>query len=196
MVDFTPVDYDPFAAEKFANPAVKGAIEGAASLPRRAFEASETMRQGGGYDPGPVLEAATLPVGTGALTGVSMKAGEAALGSGAIRGRYEQALARGDISKAEYEGFMEALPPEESGAAGSRFADKAAARIELRAMTRVIDKFMQKQREWQDGGPPLTKAERALWVDAFGRKQAAQQYLTSTQPILIEVDHDPFSEGD
>jgi hypothetical protein len=34
-----------------------GAITDIASIPKRAFESSETMRKGGEYDPGPVLEA-------------------------------------------------------------------------------------------------------------------------------------------
>jgi hypothetical protein len=52
---------------------------------KRAFGASETMRQGGPYNPAPMVEAAMLPMGTGAIAGVPMKAGEAALGAGVIR---------------------------------------------------------------------------------------------------------------
>jgi hypothetical protein len=58
-----PVDYDPFASEKFVNPAVKGMIGGMASLPRRAIESAATYEQTGFYDPAPIIEAATLPMG-------------------------------------------------------------------------------------------------------------------------------------
>jgi hypothetical protein len=69
VAELVPIDYDPFAAEKFANPAVKSALGDIATLPKRAFEASENLRQGGDYDPGPILEAAMLPMGTGAFSG-------------------------------------------------------------------------------------------------------------------------------
>jgi hypothetical protein len=82
----TPVDYDPFAAEKFANPAVQGAITSLATLPQRAIQNSQYSLDTGNYDPGPTLEAATLPMGTGAIAGVPVRAGEAVLGSGAVRG--------------------------------------------------------------------------------------------------------------
>jgi hypothetical protein len=68
--------------ETFANPMVKGAIEGMATLPRRAIENSQYSLDSGNYDPGPTLEAAMLPMGTGAIAGVPLKAGEEALGAG------------------------------------------------------------------------------------------------------------------
>lgn len=78
--------------ETYANPiasrlmgGVFGALGNLATLPQRAFQASETMRQGGDYDPGPVLEAATLPMGTGAIAGVPMRTGEMMLGAGPVR---------------------------------------------------------------------------------------------------------------
>lgn len=52
---------------------------------KRALGASETMRQEGVYNPSPLLEAAMLPMGTGAVAGVPMRAGEAVLGAGPIR---------------------------------------------------------------------------------------------------------------
>jgi hypothetical protein len=80
-----PVEYDPFAAEKFANPAVRGIISGMATLPQRAIQNSQYSLDTGTYDPGPVLEAAILPMGTGAIAGVPVRGGEAVLGSGAVR---------------------------------------------------------------------------------------------------------------
>lgn len=71
--------------ETFANPYVKGLIDNAASLPRRAIENSQRSLDTGDYDPGPTLEAATLPMGTGAVAGVPVRAGEAVLGAGPIR---------------------------------------------------------------------------------------------------------------
>jgi hypothetical protein len=62
-----------------------GAFDALGLLAKRAFGASEMMRQGGAYDAGPILEAATLPMGTGAIAGVPVRAGEAVLGAGPIR---------------------------------------------------------------------------------------------------------------
>jgi len=64
---------------------VSGVIGGAASLPRRAIENSKRSVETGYYDPAPVVEAAMLPMGTGALAGVPVRAGEKVLGSGPIR---------------------------------------------------------------------------------------------------------------
>ncbi|MEY9239164.1 hypothetical protein ABIF68_006784 [Bradyrhizobium japonicum] len=68
------------------------------TLPIRLREAMDRYSQTGEYDPAPVLEAATLPMGTGAIAGVPLRAGEAVLGAGAIRPLSElpQAIARGD----------------------------------------------------------------------------------------------------
>ena len=78
-------DYDPFAAEKFVNPAVGPAIGNLLSLPQRAIENSQNALDTGNYNPAPVLEAATLPMGTGAIAGVPVKGAEAVLGAGPIR---------------------------------------------------------------------------------------------------------------
>ena len=68
------------------------------------------------------------------------------------------------------------------------FPDKAEARIELNRSTRAIEKYHAKQRAYDDGaGPPLTHEERVDYLDAFRRKQAAQQYLTSQQTINDEL---------
>src|SRR3954464_1098294 len=73
-----------YGREKLMDPMAAG-LTGLTSLPERAFEASEGMRQGGPYDPAPAVEAAMLPMGTGGIAGVPMAAGEAALGSGIIQ---------------------------------------------------------------------------------------------------------------
>ena len=98
-----PVEYDPFAAEQFVPQAaadwtkqaapkdvatlknVGSGIESLATLPQRAIENSQYSLDTGNYDPGPTLEAATLPMGTGAIAGVPVRAGEAVLGAGPIR---------------------------------------------------------------------------------------------------------------
>lgn len=56
-----------------------------ATLPQRAIQNSQQSLDSGNYDPGPTLEAATLPMGTGAIAGVPVRAGEAVLGAGPIR---------------------------------------------------------------------------------------------------------------
>ena len=71
--------------ETYANPLVRGLMDSLATLPRRAIENSQQSLNSGNYDPGPTLEAATLPMGTGAIAGVPVRAGEAVLGAGPIR---------------------------------------------------------------------------------------------------------------
>lgn len=68
-LDLTPVEYDPFGAEKFANPAVKAMLGDLASLPKRAIDASaQDVQHLGepGYTPtaiGPALETALNMIG-------------------------------------------------------------------------------------------------------------------------------------
>lgn len=68
-LDLTPVDYDPFAAEKFANPTVKAVLGDLASLPKRAIDASaqDVQHLGeSGYTPtaiGPAVETALNMIG-------------------------------------------------------------------------------------------------------------------------------------
>ena len=131
MPDFVPVDHQPeFDAEQFVPPFLQDWAKQAApkdvdiirqtvgamtSLPQRAIEASARDLPHLGdfsYEPesiGPALETAMLPMGTGALAGVPMRAGETALGSGMLRARYDRALADGKITPAEHQGFVEAL---------------------------------------------------------------------------------------
>lgn len=109
MPRLTPVEHDPFVAQRMvpvdhnpfgdiggAMPEAYGAgapimdplakaVVSVATLPRRAFEASEQRRSGGAYDPGPALESAMMMMGTGAIAGVPVKGAEAVLGAGPIR---------------------------------------------------------------------------------------------------------------
>jgi hypothetical protein len=78
-------DQAAMSPETYANPYVKGLIDSVATLPRRAIENSQQSLDTGNYDPGPTLEAATLPMGTGAIAGVPVRAGEAVLGAGLLR---------------------------------------------------------------------------------------------------------------
>jgi len=64
---------------------VSGLINSMATLPQRAIQNSQFALGTGTYDPGPTLEAAMLPMGTGAVAGVPVRAGEAVLGAGPIR---------------------------------------------------------------------------------------------------------------
>jgi hypothetical protein len=50
------------------------------------IENSQTALDTGTYDPSAPLEAATLPMGTGAIAGVPVRGAETVLGSGAVRG--------------------------------------------------------------------------------------------------------------
>jgi hypothetical protein len=73
------------------------------------------------------------------------------------------------------------------GVAGGRLgaiADKASARVDLNLSTRQIEKYDAKNKAYLDGtGPKLTPEERADWMNSFKRKQGAQQYLDSSQPM-------------
>jgi hypothetical protein len=74
--------YDPFAAEKFANPAVANALGALATLPRRAIENSQYSLDTGNYDPSVPLEAAQVAM-TGGVGGTGP--GGFALGAGPVR---------------------------------------------------------------------------------------------------------------
>lgn len=78
--------------ETYANPLVKQIGHALMTLPQRAIQSAANYQQGGDYDPGPILEAATLPMG-GGLAGVPMRSGETALGAGLIRGSTPEAKA-------------------------------------------------------------------------------------------------------
>lgn len=69
----------------FLDRAVASGINSVATLPRRAIENSQHSLDTGTYDPGPTLEAAMLLMGTGAISGVPIRAGETVLGAGPIR---------------------------------------------------------------------------------------------------------------
>jgi hypothetical protein len=63
-----------------------GLYQALGDISKKAFGASEEMRTQGTYNPAPILDAAMLPMGTGGITGLPLKAGEVALGAGAVRG--------------------------------------------------------------------------------------------------------------
>lgn len=76
--------------ETYANPAVDHLIRNTAAIPKRAIEAASNYQPGQPetYDPAPIVDAAMLPMGTGAIAGVPVRAGEAVLGAGPIRHIY------------------------------------------------------------------------------------------------------------
>lgn len=75
------------------------------TLPGRAFDSARQMAETGEYDPGPVLEAAMLPMGTGALAGVPMRAGEAVVGAGPVRRTSLPMDEASRMARAEEQGF-------------------------------------------------------------------------------------------
>src|SRR5262245_55854954 len=88
--DANPWETNPYIPEEANRNNILGKwilekVQGLLSLPQRAFESSENLRQAVQYDPGPILEAATLPMGTGAIAGLPLRSGEAALGAGILR---------------------------------------------------------------------------------------------------------------
>jgi hypothetical protein len=64
---------------------IRGAAMNFATLPKRAYESSQRMVETGEYDPAPILEAATLPMGTGAMAGARALPREMIAGSGPVR---------------------------------------------------------------------------------------------------------------
>lgn len=102
----------PEAAQQDVLDTIGHAAESFATLPKRAFGASEEMRTEGTYNPEPIVEAATLPMGTGAIVGVPLKAGEAAFGAGILRPKKPPPLIgvlHGTGAPSEFERL--ALPP-------------------------------------------------------------------------------------
>jgi hypothetical protein len=96
-------EYDPFAAEKFVPPVLKdwtaqaaskdvatlkgmgSVLSDALTLPERAIQNSQFAVDTGTYDPRVPVEAALLPMGTGAVAGVKALPGEMVAGAGPIR---------------------------------------------------------------------------------------------------------------
>lgn len=60
-------------------------VMGLMTLPQRAMDSARQFTETGQYDPAPIVEAAMLPMGTGAIAGVPLRSGEAVLGVGPIR---------------------------------------------------------------------------------------------------------------
>ena len=89
--DLSDADNAAMMPETYVNPLVKKTLGDIATLPQRAIDASaQDVQHLGeeGYEPqsiGPSLEAAMLPMGTGAIAGVPVRAGEAVVGAGPIR---------------------------------------------------------------------------------------------------------------
>jgi hypothetical protein len=145
---------DPLARTAASLP---GAVSALATLPQRAFEASEARRAGGEYDAAPIVEAALLPMGTGAIAGAPVRAGETVLGSGAVRGTPEVELAnprlrtKAEALKGKYPQYAEAYPPVGPPELMSKLADP-----------KNPGKFISKP----DKPVPYTTMEEALAKDA------------------------------
>ena len=99
--------------------------------------------------------------------------------------RYQAALASGQITKPEYDAFMQALGQiQPKGQGTPAFPDKPSARAALNSSSRTVDRFWAKHQASQyEGGPKITPDERLQWQNAFRTKQNAQQYLESTQSL-------------
>jgi len=83
-------DQAAMSPETYANPMVSQMIGSLATLPKRAIDAAghDFANRGTGAEPqltGPALEAGMLPMGTGVVTGVPVRAGETVLSAGAAR---------------------------------------------------------------------------------------------------------------
>ena len=90
-VGYVPVDLTPF------RDALGNAVTQFATLPQRAFEASETMRKGGDYDPAPALETAGLMAGA---RFPFARAGEAATFGGKLYSAAHEAVQNAPMTQA------------------------------------------------------------------------------------------------
>ena len=72
--------------------AVINHIKGLAQLPQQAFESSESLRAGGDYNPAPLVQAATIPMGwRNAVQNLPLYSGSRAVG-GMLRSAPSKAL--------------------------------------------------------------------------------------------------------
>ena len=104
-----------------AAPVAGQALGMLASIPQRAFEASETRRLGGDYDPAPVVDAAMLGLG-GGMPGATRAAGEAALNPMRyLRDAGEAAAAAPRTAAAGAAGVVAGAPAATAGDPGEEF---------------------------------------------------------------------------
>ena len=116
MADASPLvkalssgDVNAAMPEAYMNPEVgPGApiarmVQGLMTLPQRAIQNSQYSLDSGTYDPKVPLEAAMLPMGTGAIAGVPVRSGETVLGSGLVNKLPMDESAR--LARAKEQGF-------------------------------------------------------------------------------------------
>lgn len=231
QIKLTPVDDDPFDADqaammpetfvpqgmhdwaKQAAPKdfaiIRGAVEGLASLPQRAFRSSEAMQRGEGYDPGPILEAAMLPMGAGVAAGAPAHAGEALLGAGPVR-----------VVDTGQESFFGILNRTAGAPAAKQLelVDQAGEPVGLAHVTNHGDTIHIEHIESFDGSntfghaamrsiirqlsdmfPSATKVtgnrvSGARFSGATVENEAGKDASLNLRPRLTPVDHDPFEE--
>jgi hypothetical protein len=121
-----------------------GAYEALGLLAKRALGNSANAVNTGTYNPAPALEAAMLPMGTGAVAGVPMRAGEAVLGAGPIR---QTALPMDEASRwgrATEQGFGD-------NALRNTWAAKMLDDPEYGKLPHVVERYKPIEREWYHG---------------------------------------------
>lgn len=166
----SPQDQAAMMPETFVNPMVQQSLASLGQLPQRAFQSSESMRMGGGYDPAPMVDAAMLTMGG---TGFGAPAG--ALGAGPTRLRSDVM----DLYRARGEGRTLAHGADDSLEAleAERQAGFAAARAA---------RLQQIENEIAAGkippGSTMTASEAKMEARLEARR-AARQAPVSTQPV-------------
>lgn len=192
--ELSPDDQAAMMPETFVPPAARSYLEfsapkdygyirdfaqGMATLPQRAIEASEAYRRGEGYDPAPMMEAASLPMGTGAIAGVPVRAGETALAAGypAYKGMLPYDVntlpvrnARGDIIRGGDLTPREITSFEREGAKHAGFYSDDPA---------VASRFAEALTTPYEGGsvfPVNLELSNPLVIDAAGKPAAAFQF--------------------
>jgi len=176
MPDLVPVDYDPFAAaalrtQQSVRPAggrpegaatkvlagyVPHAIEGMAGLPERAFGASEQLRGGGDYDPGPAVETSLMMLGGGTSFGPRGALGAAGRkpppwAAKRMEGLTGELPSLADVAKQRADAAEEAAALRAENAELIPVDHDPFAPVELRSADKVIEQYKKSKHDTSIG---------------------------------------------
>jgi hypothetical protein len=212
---YNDLDYAPYGvgspAESAGAPSGMGALLGGAynyvgDLAKRAFGASEQMRQGGSYNPAPIVEAAMLPM-TGAVAGTGP--GGFAMGAGPIKAYHSSPhdfdkfdlakIGTGEGAQVYGHGLYFAENPAVSGQGGqywNQFLNKfegtpeghAASRLKSNEFDRAkaLEFAGRDVRDWQSvlsGEKTSLRNDPAYAEKMLALRQAEHDLLASGKPV-------------
>jgi hypothetical protein len=204
--DFTPLD----TLKRYLSlprRTIEEGLSSLATLPQRAFQASEQMRTEGPYNPAPVVEAALTTMGTGAVAGVKAAAGEKVLGAGPIRAYHSSPhdfdkfdlakIGTGEGAQVYGHGLYFAENPAVSGKGGQywqqfsgRFHGPEREALDdlfrhgmdpEKALAATQKNIADKQALLE--GRNLSIMDRARYADQLAKSEAKAAYLSSDKPF-------------